>query len=106
MSGALPTAAAQPTGHEPRKHTQRFRRAANAVVLSADQRRRQAAVMTLAWKMLGEREAVMSFFNAHSEELGGRPLDLATDSDAGLARVEAALRAAAADAHEAAGARS
>ena len=96
--------AAQATGHEPRKHTQRFRRAANAVALSPDQRRRQAAAMALGWRMLASREAVMAFFNTHSDTLGGRPLDLAVDSDEGFARVETALRNEA-DREAAAGAR-
>jgi len=84
-------AAAQPAPTT-KPHTQRFRRAANAVNLTPDQRRRQASIMGTAWKILGSREAIMLFFNEWSDTLSGRPLDLATDSDAGLAAVEAALR--------------
>lgn len=72
-------------------HTQRFRRASNAINLTPDQRRRQASAMQLAWAKLGSREAVMAFFNEHSETLGGRPLDLAVDSDEGLEGVVALL---------------
>ncbi|MDZ7281326.1 hypothetical protein N4G62_04705 [Sphingomonas sanguinis] len=78
------TASSQP-------HTQRFRRAANAVTLTPDQRRRQASIMATAWKALASRDAVMQFFNAWSEPLSGRPLDLATDSEAGFVEVERAL---------------
>lgn len=89
------TSAVEVTGHEPRKHTQRFRRATNAVKLDPEQRRRQAEAMALGWKALGSRDAVMAFFNAHSDALGGRPLDLAVDSDEGLTRVTSVLREAA-----------
>lgn len=54
--------------------------------------------MTLGWRVLGSREALMTFFNTHSDVLGGRPLDLAVDSDEGLADVEHALRREASDA--------
>jgi hypothetical protein len=36
-------------------------------------------------------EAAVSFLNQHHSDLGGRPLDIATASDAGLSAVEAAL---------------
>lgn len=91
--GAPQTVAAAPV----RPHTQRFRRASNAVNLTADQRRRQATAMQHAWIALGSREAVMAFFNELSDVLGGRPLDLAVDSDEGLARVVALLHARSAD---------
>ena len=54
---------------------------------------RQARVMALAWTALGTREGVMAFLNAAHPALGGRPLDLAIASDAGLADVEQALTA-------------
>ena len=41
--------------------------------------------------MLRSREAVMTFLNVHHDALDGRPLDLAVDSDAGLARVRGVL---------------
>ena len=76
---------------KPKPHTQRFRRASNAINLTPDQRRRQASAMQLAWAKLGSKEAVMAFFNEHSDTLGGRPLDLAVDSDEGLNGVVALL---------------
>lgn len=84
-----PSAAA--AGHETLKRSQRFRHAANAVKLTAEQRHRQAAVTAAVWAAFGAREAAMAFFNEHSETLGGRPLDIAIDSDDGLARVLALL---------------
>lgn len=38
------------------------------------------------------RDDMMAFFNSWSDDLGGRPLDLAINSDAGLAQVERALQ--------------
>ena len=47
--------------------------------------------MQVGWLALGSRDALMTFFNDHSVALGGRPIDLAIDSDVGLARVQALL---------------
>lgn len=52
---------------------------------------RQARVAALAWSTFGDRERVMAFLNADHPQLGGRPLDLAIASDAGLNRVEGVL---------------
>ena len=71
--------------------SQRFRRASNAVALTSDQRRRQARIMAAAWRILGSRDAVIGFFNSWSNDLAGRPLDLATDSEDGFAAVEQVL---------------
>lgn len=90
MSEDPATAAAARTG---KPHTQRFRRAANAVLLTADQRRRQALLMTLAWNAFRSRERTMAFLNEPCADLGGRPLDVAIDSDVGLGRVSALLNA-------------
>lgn len=63
--------------------------------------------MALGWRVLGSRDALMAFFNTHSDALGGRPLDVAVDSDAGWEKVERSLRdadpAAARDGGDAAG---
>ena len=59
--------------------------------LSAEQAQRQGHVARDAWTALGSREAVMTFLNVHHHALDGRPLDLAIDSDAGLARVRGVL---------------
>jgi hypothetical protein len=72
--------------------TQQFRGRAAKVRLDPDQLRRQAGAMSAAKNVLLSREEVMSFFNNWSADLGGRPLDIATASDAGLALVQRALQ--------------
>ena len=47
--------------------------------------------MAAAWRILGSRDVVIGFFNSRSNDLGGRPLDLATDSEVGFAAVEQVL---------------
>lgn len=47
--------------------------------------------MAAAWRILGSRNVVIGFFNSWSNNLGGRPLDLATDSENGFAAVEQVL---------------
>ena len=44
----------------------------------------------MAMMLLG-REAAINFMNTHDERLGGRPIDLAIESDEGRSRVEVAL---------------
>ena len=44
----------------------------------------------MAMMLLG-REAAIEFMNAHHDDLGGRPIDLAIASDDGRSRVELAL---------------
>lgn len=53
-----------------------------------DQQVRQGQVVRSAHAELKSAEAVRAFLNAHNGLLGGRPLDIATASDGGLARVE------------------
>jgi uncharacterized protein (DUF2384 family) len=71
----------------------RFRKASSKTVLSRDETRRQGRVVSLAVAALPDTEAVRSFLNDHHEGLRGRPLALATASDAGLEAVETALGA-------------
>lgn len=51
---------------------------------------RQGAITTLAFLVLG-RETAIEFLNSTHPGLGGRPLDVATASDAGRASVEAEI---------------
>ena len=69
-----------------------FKRRAALPRMAADAAARQGRVTKLAWDVLGDRDAVLAFLNTHHEALGGRPLDLAITDEAGLVRVEAALR--------------
>lgn len=59
-------------------------------VLSPDEGKRQGRAVRAA-QTLGDIEAVRAFLNNPHEKLGGRPLDLAVASEAGLIAVEAAI---------------
>lgn len=64
-----------------------WNRKPKAAPLPADHAKRQGEITRLAFVVLG-REPALAFLNAANDELGGRPLDLATASAEGLARVE------------------
>lgn len=53
---------------------------------------RQSKVAVLAFQKLGDRRAALDFLHSADAELGGRPIDVASESDAGAERVLAALR--------------
>jgi len=72
----------------PRPRT-RFRRA-NAPRLAPADARRQGDITRLALQALG-RDRAIAFLNSKHEELGARPLDLATASEAGWTRVREEL---------------
>jgi uncharacterized protein (DUF2384 family) len=71
-----------------------FRKSRKAPVLSREESVRQGKVVRSAQAALGSVEAVRAFLNNHHEALGGRPIDIALASDAGLVAVEAAIPAA------------
>lgn len=60
--------------------------------LDADETRRRGLAVRLASTAHPTAQEAMSFLNTHHEGLGGRPLDIATGSDAGLAAVQATLK--------------
>jgi hypothetical protein len=67
------------------------KRYAGETPLDSEQtRRRGLAVRAASVNHPTSAEAV-AFLNAHHDRLGGRPIDIATASEAGLAAVEAAL---------------
>jgi uncharacterized protein (DUF2384 family) len=69
----------------------RFRKAWTGTRLTSDESRRQGSVVKAAVAALPDTEAVRNFLNSHHPGLQGRPLELATGSDAGLQAVETAL---------------
>lgn len=69
----------------------RFRPRHNQPLLPRDGVKRQGAISTLAFQLIG-KEAAIAFLNTDHSGLGGRPLALATESAEGLAAVEAELR--------------
>lgn len=65
-------------------------RKTSAQRLAPDHAKRQGEITQLAFLLLG-REAAIAFLNTSHADLGGRPLDLATASDAGRNSVEAEI---------------
>lgn len=57
-----------------------------------DSAERQGNITRLAFTLLGGRDGAMAFLNGNDDELGGRPIDLATASADGYADVERAMR--------------
>jgi uncharacterized protein (DUF2384 family) len=72
-----------------------FRKSRKVAILSREESVRQGKAVRSAQAALGSVEAVRAFLNTHHESLGGRPIDIAVASDAGLIAVEAAIPAAA-----------
>jgi uncharacterized protein (DUF2384 family) len=70
------------------------RRPARVPALSPEEGRRQGSAVRAAQAALGKVDDVRAFLNSHHESLGGRPIDIAIASDAGLIAVEAAIAAA------------
>ncbi len=66
------------------------------VRLTPDEAARQGTAARLAWSAFQDRDRVVAFLNGHDEALGGRPIDLAVASDAGLAIVAEAINVSAA----------
>ncbi|WP_294335797.1 hypothetical protein [uncultured Sphingomonas sp.] len=71
--------------------TKRFRRAFSARRDAPDVLARQAQVTLLAFRAHATRTDAVAFLNLDHAELGGRPIDIGGQDDAGLARVEAML---------------
>ena len=67
-----------------------WRRRPKTAPIPPDQAARQGEITRLAFLLLG-RERAIEFLNSDHPALGGRPLDLATASEAGRASVEAEL---------------
>lgn len=59
--------------------------------LDADETRRRGLAVRMASVAHATNAEAVAYLNGHDDGLGGRPLDVATASDAGLAAVEAAL---------------
>jgi len=70
-----------------------FRKAHATPRLAPDAQIRQGRAVRAAQAALGTTDAVREFLNSDNPGLGGRPLDLAVASEAGLRRVETAIKA-------------
>lgn len=73
----------------PRTGMMRFRKATTKR-LAPDLAKRQGEIAHMAFLALG-RDAALAFLNTEHAGLGGRPLDVATESDAGRDNVEAEI---------------
>jgi len=67
-------------------------RSATRTKLPPDVHARQSRIALLAFQTFPHREAALLFLNGGDNALGGRPIDVASASEAGAARVAAALR--------------
>lgn len=70
------------------------RRAAKVTPLSPEEGKRQGRAARAAHAALDSLDEVRAFLNNRHEGLGGRPIDIAIASEAGLIAVEAAIAAA------------
>lgn len=68
-----------------------FRKYSKISPPTRDEARRQSHVVQSAWRHFSEPGPVIAFLNSRHESLGGQPLHLAIESDAGLARVQGLL---------------
>lgn len=69
----------------------RFRKGFNAPRLTREEMVRQGRIVNVAQAALADIVSVRTFLNSHHDGLGGRPIDLAVASDAGLLAAEAAV---------------
>ncbi|WP_447761747.1 hypothetical protein [Sphingopyxis panaciterrae] len=75
-----------------------FRQRRSFAPLPPQEARRQGAISTLAFQLLGGRDPALAFLNGECAELLGRPIAIATLSEAGYAIVEREIRSRAMDA--------
>jgi len=68
-----------------------FRKKFDTPRLTPAEAERQGKASRRAFELLGSSAPAIAFLNTEHEELGGRPLDIATRSPEGLEAVEAAL---------------
>ena len=73
--------------------TNPFRRNRRLTPLAPDDAQRQGAISALAFQLLGGRDAALDFLNTEDAVLSGRPIAVATQSEAGYASVEREIRA-------------
>jgi hypothetical protein len=86
--GREPGVSAQPESSK--ANVSYWRRSRNGTPLSTAQADRQGKITTLAFLALG-RDRALTFLNEDHAGLGGRPLAIAIESDAGRDLVEAEI---------------
>jgi uncharacterized protein (DUF2384 family) len=80
------------TDFPPRPKRRDFSKRYGETLLSPERAERQWRIVGLAYGLLGDRDAAMSFLNTANTSLGARPLDLAMSDAAGYATVERVIR--------------
>jgi hypothetical protein len=77
------------TKHKPRTRT--FRKFEAPVRYSPEQTKRLDELLRRAWSSLPSKDAAIAFLNTQSDSLGGKPMSIALESDAGLESVKEVL---------------
>ena len=76
---------------QPKRQTRTFRKFNAPVRYSPEQAKRLDEVLRRVWSILPSKDAAVAFLNTRSETIGGKPLSLALESDAGLESVKKLL---------------
>jgi uncharacterized protein (DUF2384 family) len=81
------------TSAEPqqKQRTRTFRKFEASIRYSPEQAKRLDELLRRAWNSLPSKDAAIAFLNTQSESLGGKPMSLALESDAGLESVKELL---------------
>jgi uncharacterized protein (DUF2384 family) len=81
------------TSAEPqqKQRTRTFRKFEAPIRYTPEQAKRLDEVLRQAWSSLPSKDAAIAFLNTQSESLGGKPMSLALESDAGLESVKELL---------------
>jgi uncharacterized protein (DUF2384 family) len=77
------------TQQKPRTRT--FRKFEAPVRYSPEQAKRLDELLRRAWSSLPSKDAAIAFLNTQSDSLGGKPMNIALQSDAGLESVKELL---------------
>jgi uncharacterized protein (DUF2384 family) len=88
LTDQTPTETDQSTPRSPAPRTRRFRPRSSSPRLATDAAERQGRVARLAWVAFGGRDDAVAFLNDYHSDLGGRPIDLAVDSETSCLAVE------------------
>jgi hypothetical protein len=82
----------QPDAKPRRRQSMNLRKRSYGPPPTPDQSRRQSDLVQAAWRHFREAAPMIAFLNSRHDALEGQPLQLAIESDEGLARVERLLQ--------------
>ncbi|MFL6776350.1 MAG: hypothetical protein ACJ8FN_08125 [Sphingomicrobium sp.] len=89
---SAPRGPEEPEAKPTPRRSMTFRRHSRRPLPTPEQSRRQAEVLTSAWRHFGEPGPVIAFLNTRHAVLEAQPLQLAIESDQGLEQVETLLK--------------